>query len=169
MWQAGFTLFMLAGETELATTVVERALLLNPNSSSALATRGYLCALRNHPEQAIERLELAMRLSPFDPLGHFIYAGLAIAHLTARRFQLAIEWADRALHEQPRSAIAKRPKICALAHLGRLDEARAELDHVLAASPGLTIAGFKSYGSSFAPEVMELYVSGLRLAGLPEQ
>jgi len=169
LWQAGFTLFMLVGQTDLGATVTERALLLNPNSATALATRGYICALRNQPEQAIQSFEQALRLSPFDPLGHFMAAGLAIAYLIARRFQSAIEWADRALHDQPRSAVAMRPKICALAHLGRLDEARAELDRLLAASPGLTIDSFKSYGSSWAPAVMELYLTGLRLAGLPER
>jgi TolB-like protein len=169
LWQAGFTLFMLADETDLAATVTDRALLMNPNSASALATRGYICALRYQPEQAIQSLEQALRLSPFDPLEHFITAGIGVAHLTARRFQLAIEWAERSLHDQPRSAIATRLKICALAHLDRLEEARAVLVPILAASPGLTIAGFKSYARSFAPEVMELYVTGLRLAGLPEQ
>jgi len=56
-----------------------------------------------------------------------------------------------------------------LAHLGHLDEACAELSRVLAIDPKLTIAGFRVYGRSSAPEVLELYVTGLRLAGLPEK
>jgi hypothetical protein len=56
-----------------------------------------------------------------------------------------------------------------LAHLGRLDEARAELGRVLAIDPKLTIAGFRTYGRGSAPEVLKLYVTGLRLAGLPEE
>ena len=35
--------------------------------------------------------------------------------------------------------------------------------------PKLTIAGFRAYGRASAPEVLELYVTGLRLAGLPEK
>jgi adenylate cyclase len=61
-----------------------------------------------------------------------------------------------------------RVKAAVLAHLGRLDEARAELSRVLAVDPKLTIAGFRAYAHFFAPEVRELYVTGLRLAGLPE-
>jgi len=56
-----------------------------------------------------------------------------------------------------------------LAHLGQLDEARAELSRVLAIDPKLTIAGFREQAHYQAPEVLELYVAGLRLAGLPER
>ena len=55
------------------------------------------------------------------------------------------------------------------AHLGRLDEARAELGRVLAIYPEQTIAGFREYFHYLAPEFLELYVTGLRLAGLPEK
>jgi len=61
-----------------------------------------------------------------------------------------------------------RAKVVALAHLGRLDEARAELSRVLAIDPKLTIAGYPAYAHFMAPEVLELHVTGLRLAGLPE-
>jgi hypothetical protein len=40
---------------------------------------------------------------------------------------------------------------------------------VLAIDPKLTIAGFREYAHWAAPEFLELYVTGLRLAGLPEQ
>jgi hypothetical protein len=62
-----------------------------------------------------------------------------------------------------------RFKVVALAHLGHLDEARAELSRVLAIEPKLTIAGFREFARFFAPEVRELWVTGLRLAGLPEE
>jgi hypothetical protein len=84
-------------------------------------------------------------------------------------FEQAIEWADRTLHERPRTVAAMRVKVAANAHLGHLDEARAELSRVLAIDSKLTIAGFRVYGHFFAPEVLELYVAGLRLAGLPEK
>ena len=107
-------------------------------------------------------------MSPFDPYTfHFDFV-IAVAHLYARRFEQVIEWADRALHEQPRLVTAMRIKAVALAHLGHLDEARAELARVLAIDPKLTIAGFREYAHFAAPEILELLVTGLRLAGLPE-
>ena len=130
--------------------------------------RGHIHAQRNQPEAAIVAIERARRLSPFDPYSFFYAAAIAAAHFAARRFEQAIEWADRSLHDQPRLVTAIRLKVAALAHLGHLDEARAELSRVLAIDPKLTIAGFRAYARFMTPEVLELNVTGLRLAGLPE-
>ena len=135
----------------------------------AWVTRGNIHALRNEPAEAIEAIERARRLSPV-PQHTWAYAScIAGAHFAARRFEQAIEWADRALHEQPRLVAAMRVKVAANAHLGHLDAARAELARVLAIDPKLTIADFlRRYAHFLAPEVLELFVTGLRLAGLPE-
>ena len=168
IWQAALTLFFLAGEAAMAAAALDRAMALNPNSANAWLARGIIHAWRNQPEAAIEAIERARRLSPFDPYTFRNAYNLAIAHLAARRFEQAIEWADRALHVQPRTVTAMRVKVAALAHLGQLDEARAELSRMLAIDPKLTIAGFLGSAHYQAPEVLELYVTGLRLAGLPE-
>jgi tetratricopeptide (TPR) repeat protein len=168
IWLAAWTLFLLAGEASMAEVALDRALALNPNAAHAWMARGNIHATRNQPEAAIDAIERARRLSPFDPYS-FLYAfGIAVAHFAARRFEQAIEWAERALHDQPRFASAMRAKVAANAHLGRLDEARAELSRVLAIDPKLTIAGYREYAQFQAPEVLELNVTGLRLAGLPE-
>ena len=166
--QAAWTLFFMAGEAAMAAAALDRALTLNPNAAHAWLVRGNIHALRNQPEAAIEAIERARRLSPFDPYSFFYAAAIAAAHFAARRFEQAIEWADRSLHDQPRLVTAIRLKVAALAHLGHLDEARAELSRVLATDPKLTIAGFREYAHFAAPEVLKLFVTGLRLAGLPE-
>jgi len=166
--QAAWTLFFMAGEAAIAAAALDRALTLNPNAAHAWLVRGNIHALRNQPEAAIEAIERARRLSPFDPYSFFYAAAIAAAHFAARRFEQAIEWADRSLHDQPRLVTAIRLKVAALAHLGHLDEARAELSRVLATDPKLTIAGFREYAHFAAPEVLKLFVTGLRLAGLPE-
>jgi len=169
IWQAAWTLFVLAGEAAMAATALDRALALNPNAAHAWMARGQIHALRNQPEAAIEASERARRLSPFDPYAFSYAQNIAFAHLAARRFEQATEWADRALHEQQHTVGAMRVKVVALAHLGRLDEARAELGRVLAIDPKLTIAGYRVFSHYLAPEVLELFVTGLRLAGLPEE
>jgi TolB-like protein/class 3 adenylate cyclase/Flp pilus assembly protein TadD len=166
--QSAWTLFFFAGEGEMAAAALDRALALNPNAAHAWTHRGGIHALRNEPEAAIEAIDRARRLSPFDPLAFFYAFNIAVAHLAARRFDQANEWVDRALHEQPRLAIAMRVKVVANAHLGRLDEACAELSRLLAIDPKLTIAGFRQSAHFAAPEVLRLLVTGLRLAGLPE-
>ena len=167
--QAAYPLFLFASEAAIAAAALDRALALNPNAAHAWVARGAIHALRNEPTEAIEAVERARRLSPFDPLA-FLYAHIiAVAHLAARRFEQAVDWADRALHDQLRMVQTMRVKAVALAHLGRLDDARAELGRMLAIDPKLTIAGFREYLHFAAPEVLELFVTGLRLAGLPEK
>jgi len=168
IWQAAWTLFRLAAEVAMAAAAVDRALALNPNTAHAWLARGHIHASRNQPEAAIEALERARRLSPFDPYTFLCAHITAFAHLAARRFEQAIEWADRALHDRPRMVAAMRVKVVANAHLGRLDAARAELRRALGIDPKLTIASYREYAHFEAPEVHELVVTGLRLAGLPE-
>ena len=168
IWQAAWTLFILAGEAAMAAAALDRALALNANAAHAWLIRGHIHGLRNEPEAAIEALERARRLSPFDPYTFFYALNIAVAHLAARRFEQAIEWADRALHDQPRTVSAMRVKVAALAHLGHLDAARTEVSRLLAIDPKLTIAGYREYLQMAAPEVLELLVTGMRLAGLPE-
>jgi len=169
IWQAAWALFFLVGEAAMAAAALDRALALNPNAAHAWMGRGLIYAQRNQPEAAIEAIERARRLSPFDPYAFGYAVTIAFAHLAARRFEQAIECADRALHDKPRLAHAMRVKVVALAHLGRLDDARAELSRVLAIDPKLTIAGFRTFARFQPPELLELFVTGLRLAGLPEK
>jgi adenylate cyclase len=167
---ASWTLFRLAGETSLAATVLDRAVALNPNAAMAWVSKGWIHALRNQPEAATEALERALRLSPFDPLSYFASTGLAYAHLAAHRFEQAIEWADRASQDAPQYLQPILVKLAANAHLARLVEAHADLGRLLAARPGLTVTGWRvSIIRLFAPEVVNLIVGGLRLAGLPEE
>jgi TolB-like protein/class 3 adenylate cyclase len=169
MWPAAFTLFHLAGDVAKAAAVLDRALTLNPNAADAWTIKGFIHATRNQPEAAIEAFDRALCLSPFDPLAYWRACGLALAHLAARRFRQAIEWADRSLHDQPRAMPAIRVKAIANAHLGCLREARSALDQLLAIDPRLTIANYRALiAPSYEPELLDLVVAGLRLAGLPE-
>src|SRR5262249_32471942 len=54
---AAWTLFYMAGEVEMATAALDRALALNPNAAFAWICKGFIHALRNQPEAAIEACE----------------------------------------------------------------------------------------------------------------
>jgi adenylate cyclase len=170
LWRAVIALVIFAGETLRAKAVLDGALTLNPNAANAWLAKGWLDALYMRPEAAIAAFDRGLRLSPFDPLAFYCATGVAAAHLAAGRFEQAIEWADRSMHDQPRVLAALRVKIVALAHLGRLAEAQAELDRLLAIDPQLTLSGYRAFLTpSAAPEFVELMITGLRLAGLPEE
>ena len=118
---------------------------------------------------AIEALERAMRLSPLDPLRWAFYAGLAFAHFAAGRCKEAIEWADRALHAQPRMPAVVEIKAAACARLGLLEDAHACVRRYCELRPGATIAGLRARLSGVpSPELLAAVIDGLRKAGLPE-
>ena len=169
LWQAAVTLSTLGGEVALAATLVDRALTLNPNAADAWSTQRLDPRYVQSARSGDRSLRSGDALEPVRSAQLLFAGGLAIAHLYARRFETAIEWADRVLHDQPRFITAIRIKVIANAHLGRLEEARAELGRVLAIHPGLTIARYRAFMDvNSAPEAVELNVTGLRLAGLPE-
>jgi adenylate cyclase len=167
LWMAAFVLHFFAGERGIAATAIDRALTLNPNSAHAWIARGYVYCSIGQSGPAIEAFEQAMRLSPLDRLRRGFTAGIAIAHLAARRYEEALDWAEQTLREEPGYTSALRTKVVACAHLDRIEEAREALREWIGAQPGLTIAKFKM--RVFLPEIMAMYVAGLRKAGLPEE
>jgi tetratricopeptide (TPR) repeat protein len=167
---AAFPLAAAAGEHALAMSAIDRALALNPNSAHAWAAKGYVASHQNQPVPAIAAFDRAIRLSPLDPRGYNLAAGRAMAHLAAGQYEAAIEWADRSVREMPRNALTLRIKVVACAQIDRLAEARSALSRLLQLQPELTVSGFRAYvASNFAPELLAVYVDGLRKAGLPEE
>jgi class 3 adenylate cyclase/TolB-like protein/Flp pilus assembly protein TadD len=170
LWMGAMALSYLSGAHGTAASALDRSLALNPNSAYAWTASGWLSCRRNRPEQAIEAFHRAMRLSPLDPLLWAFKGGLALAHLIAGRYDEAVDWADKSLDERPRYASVMRHKIVACVHLGHMTEARELLQQVLRLQPGVTIAWSRAYATSFAPpEVVPLFLEGLRKAGMPEE
>jgi adenylate cyclase len=167
---AGFTLSIFAGEHATATTAVQRAFSLNPNSVHAWMTSGWNSAFLNRPGSAVDALQHAMRLSPLDPFGYLFAAGLAFAHAVAHRYDEAIEWAERSLQLQPGFVILTRLGTALNAYLDRAEETHEWLGRLLVLQPGLTIAKYKAAAEVwFSEEFLTWYLAGLRKAGLPEE
>jgi TolB-like protein/tetratricopeptide (TPR) repeat protein len=169
LWMAGFTIVHLAGEHIAGRQAIERALVLNPNCSHAWMVSGFLHCFSNRPDAAIVAIHQAMRLSPLDPLGYMFTHVLAMAHCFAGRYEQATEWVERSLSEQPRFLPAVRLKAVLCGYLDR-EEGKWWVKRVLDLHPGLTVAAFNAFASTFySPEVRALYIQGLRKVGLPEE
>ena len=169
LWMAAITLVNFAGEYATAAHLIERALALNPNSAHAWNAKGYAEYRQNQLDSAIDAFKRAIRLSPLDPLGGYFSNGLAIANLALGRYETALDWADRSLHEFPQFAPAIRSKVVACVQLGRIDEARKQLERMLEQHPGSTIAKWQASVSQYLPpNVLAVYVDSFRKAGMPE-
>jgi len=168
---AAHTLSLFTGAHATAVGMIDHALTLNPNSALAWAFRGWIAAVRDQADPAIEALQHAIRLSPLDPLRWIFFDWMSFANLVARRFGNTIEWADRSLREQPRNVASYRRKAVACAHLGRAEEARECARRILELQPAFTIARFVRTYRTFArtPATLAMFVDGLRNARLPEE
>ena len=164
---AASTYVIIGRRFEEGLELAERALKLHPNSVFVRNRAGVAYVNCGESDKALEQFETAWRMNPQDPKA-FTFTGMAAAHFFARRFQDCIDWGRRAVGEASGANIARRHIAAALAHLGRTKEARAEIAEVLKRQPSASLA--RSRLSSFRhPWMYDLYLDGLRKAGLPEQ
>jgi TolB-like protein/class 3 adenylate cyclase/Tfp pilus assembly protein PilF len=167
LWMAGAALATLAGAHAVGTSAIDRALMLNPNCAQAWHHSGVVNYYANRPDAAIVGLERAMRLSPLDPHSYQFKCVLGGALMLAGRYQEAMEWVDRSLHDRPNNQPSIRAKIALTGHLGRMEEAREWISRL---NPSLTIAGVKPFLSRFlSPGALAVWEEGYRCAGLPEK
>jgi len=76
----------------------------------------------------------------------------------------------QSLQEQPQYIPPLRYKVVTCAHLGRIDEARVSLRHLLNSFPALTIANLWTNAPAWgSAETREAVVAGFRKTGLPEE
>jgi len=171
LWMAAYTLSVFTGAHGTAAGMIDQALALNPNSANAWCIRGWVGAMQDRADLAIEALQRAMRLSPLDPQHWAFVGGMSFAYLVGRRFEEAVDWADRYICEQPRLGSGYRIKAVACAHLGRVQQAQECARRILELHPAFTITEWQhTYaGHLCSPETLAMCVDGLRKAGLPEE
>jgi adenylate cyclase len=155
------------GSFERSDDCAARALHLAPSSAHVRTECGIAFAFGGNYDAAISNLKVALRLSPFDPMAYRMYHGLAMAHVFARRFEEAEHWARRVLVDRPNQVTIRRYLSVALAHCGRIEEAHAVVEELLRLAPDSSLS--RSRTSQFRyPWQLDIYIDGLRLAGLPE-
>ena len=91
----GFVHCHMLKDLDAAGQRYEMALSANPNDSLAWLFKGVLYAFRDEGTQALISAEKALQLSPLDPLRYFYDSLAATAALSARRYDLAIELANK--------------------------------------------------------------------------
>jgi adenylate cyclase len=145
---------------------LERAVELNPNSAMACALFGQAQAILGQPDEGIELIERALRLSPRDPQTYIFHALLSHAHFFAGRFDDAIRWSERASQAKPRYPQSWVVLAAALAESGRMEEAARAIRKALELVPRLSLTVFRR---PRAEGLWPKFIEGLRKAGLPEE
>jgi len=159
---------LLFGDLDRARAFVDRALALDPNNAWAWTRRGFLEAYQGDPQVARSSFEKAIKLSPLDPFSFNGYIGIGFSCFAAGDPAEAVKWARRALGEKVGMTWAYRDLAVFLARAGDIEGAREALRRFTAARPGITVAQVGDAMKFVQPRILEMYLAGLRLAGLPE-
>ena len=142
--------------------------MLNPNLAAAWFLGGFLRIWHGESDAAIEHFARAMRLSPLDPETYRMQAGMAAAHLFARRFDAASCAGGQGIQgsaELPAGGRRRRGKPHAG---GRPDEGKKAMAQVRKLDPLLRISNLGDWLPIRRAEDLATFADGLRKAGLPE-
>jgi len=168
LWMAAFAIWNMADEIAPARELFRRSLAINPNSAMALVLAGWIEAMAGNQADGRELILRAQRLNPRDPRGWFASGAMAICAVADENFEDAILWADRALAQNRRFAVALRVLIVALMKTGATSRAAQVAQELLAVEPELTVSGFRSRIPFPVASMAATYAEALRAAGVPE-
>ena len=150
-----------SGDVSRAIAAFERAIELNP--SLTMAYQGLAVALSaDQPDEAIRVMEKAIRLSPRDPQMHLFLHQLAVAHLSAGRYQDALRCEQESLRLRADQPHVFRVIAAAYGHLGRGTEALDALEKMRRLAPHFSVESFRRANS---PALVERCLEGWRKAG----
>jgi tetratricopeptide (TPR) repeat protein len=93
----GVVCAVLTRDHDTALAAVDRATMMNPTSAIVLGFDALTRCFCGVYDQALERAEKALRLSPFEPLGYHAALASALAHLMTGRAEAAVACAHKAI------------------------------------------------------------------------
>jgi TolB-like protein/Tfp pilus assembly protein PilF len=140
-----------------------RAFALDPNEADAWATLSDITTLAGHVDEALEQIRKAFRLNPYPASWYFLTLGQA--QYAARDYEAAVSTLRR---DETYRTSSRRFLAASLAQLGRLDEARAEVEFFLVGNPHFTTSHWVMTEPFRDEATCEHFVDGFRKAGLPD-
>jgi len=152
-----------------ALTGNEMAIGLNPTFAAAHCGLADSLAYEGRYDEAIEKFENAIELSPNDPQRWAFLTYGALAHIFKHDFGTAIKWAEKAREIPNCQYWTIAHKAVALAHLGDYNNARRSVTQLRQERPDFTLEfARKKLFYLKDPEQLRIYLEGLTLAGVPD-
>ncbi len=162
-------IYMMQGKHDASIDALEKAIALNPSFAHGYHGLGMSLTLAGRLDEAKQALEYSERLSPRDPILWASTIVHALANVLSGDYEEGVRWAmatvrnPRSTGYWPHAVLA-----AALAHSGRLDEARESVHLAVQELPDLTLSYLKTTLPTKQPDGLDPYLDGLRMAGLPE-
>ena len=142
----------------------QNAMRLNPGDVLITYDFANLMNYMGRSEEAMHLLEQSRQRDPFPP--GYVTEMLGNVLFQLGRYQEAIK---EVLNVQVDRYWYHAFGASAYAHLGKLTEARQQVNLLLAMKPGADIGYFQNLNAFKSPDIGQKYFDGLRKAGLPER
>jgi adenylate cyclase len=166
MARAGHVLSYIGHQYDRGASIIEQAILLNPNLASAWFSRGFAALMCGEAERGSDSFDMVLKLSPFDPLCRFAWYGKSFSLFHLCRHSEGLVYAKKALQ-----SVKSVHSLCAciLNYVGanQIDEAKQHVAALLEHQNDFTVehalqtfpTGSKAYRDQIA--------SAFERAGLP--
>ena len=123
---------ILGEDSRTALAMVDHALMLHPGGALEWFWSGFIRLFAGCTDEAIEHFERSLRLDPRTPLRPFHHAGLGCCYFMKRQFDEAVTLLVGSLRQVPTYPTTARVLASCYAHMDRLDDARAIIEHLRA-------------------------------------
>jgi adenylate cyclase len=156
-------------EIELADSLFEEAIRLDPNGALSWVWGGWAKVLLGDHHTAIKYCQHALRLSPLDPLVLFAEHGLALAHFFLGNYEEGLRFAAALRRRFPNHQGALRTAIACNVLLGNTEAAKSLWRQLAVLSPTDRVSETGKPGrfpgrEQDVAKLQEAY----RIAGMPE-
>jgi TolB-like protein/Flp pilus assembly protein TadD len=167
-WMAAFAIWTFARDADRARELFRRSLEINPNNALAHILSGWVEVAVGDPVGGRRLIERAFILNPRHPRAWFMSAGMAITYIAQARFGDTLPWAEKATVQNRRSAVALRALAVVYAQLGYTAKAKEVGRELLGIDPTLSLSKLRVALPWLEPHMLDTYIEGLRIAGVPE-
>ena len=151
-----------------AIELFDRALAANPSSAIAWLRSSPTFSYIGETREARRRVDIGLRLSPYDSHVFFSYGTAGLASYAAGDFDDAVLWGRRSRTANPRFVGNLRFLAASLAAGGQIEEAREVAAALLRLNPTFRARAFAEGHAFKDPEQRRLFGEHLVRAGLPE-
>jgi tetratricopeptide (TPR) repeat protein len=156
------------GEVELADSLFEEAIRLDPNCVVAWAFGGWAKIALGEHRTAIKYAQHALRLSPLDPRVAIAEGNLAYGHFFLGNYEEGLRIATSHLRRFPNNLAALRAAIACNVLLGNTEAARSLWRQLAVLSPSDRVAETRKRGNYRRDQDVAKLQEAYRIAGMPE-
>ena len=156
-----------AKEVELADSLLEEALRLDPNQMLGWLYGGYAKMVLGDHRTAIHYYQRALRQSPLDPRNYQAKSGLAFTHFFLGNYEEGLKCATDALRHHPDHLPSLRAAMACHARSGNIEAAQKLWQQLALLSPFERVSGTRGR-VAFRNQGIAKLEEAYRLAGMPE-